>query len=268
MTDAAGDSSGAPGRSRDPRTEADLRFLRSQQHSVGIFLDLDGTLADIVARPELGRPLPEVPALLADLSSRFGLVAVVTGRPTAEARSLLGAAGRRVDVFGLYGLEARDRSAGDLGDVREGVRSIVARVPGSRVEDKGLSLAVHYRGSPRPDVAAVELANALIPLAERSGLVVLPGKMVLELAPAGTPGKGWVVAHACKDRHLRGCLYAGDDLADLDAFIALDALRADGMVTVKVAVASDGTPPALTDDADVVVDRPAGLVSFLRGAVA
>jgi trehalose 6-phosphate phosphatase len=151
--------------------------------------------------------------------------------------------------------------------VRDRVRSIVAAVPGSRLEDKGLSLAVHYRGAPRPDVAAIELANALVPLAERNRLALLPGKMVMELTPAGTPGKGWVVASACRDRHLRGCLYAGDDLADLDAFAALDALRADGMVTVKVAVASDETPSALTDVADLVVDRPAGLVAFLRGAL-
>ncbi len=59
-------------------------------------------------------------------------------------------------------------------------------------------------------------------------------------------------------------LYAGDDLADVRAFEALDRLAAGGDVTVKVAVHGSETPTELTDAADIVVDGPAGLVGLLR----
>jgi trehalose 6-phosphate phosphatase len=267
LTAAPGDHPGALGRFRNPRSPEDLRRLRSAPRSCGIFLDFDGTLADIVARPELAQPLPEVPALLAQLSSRYGLVAVVTGRPAPEARLLLAGAGPLVEVVGLYGLEARPGPTDDLAAVRGQVEAIVARVSGSRLEDKGMSLAVHYRGSSDPDRAAADLSEALVPLTSSGRLVILPGKMVLELVPAGTPGKGWVVARQYRERGLRGCLYAGDDLADLDAFAALETLRAEGAVTVRVAISSEEAPPALISSADVVVNRPAGLVALLSRAL-
>jgi trehalose 6-phosphate phosphatase len=66
-------------------------------------------------------------------------------------------------------------------------------------------------------------------------------------------------------RHaLAGCLYAGDDLPDLDAFAALDRMAGE-RVTVKVAVRTEETPGELIAAADVVVDRPAGLLRLLSG---
>lgn len=55
----------------------------------GVFLDLDGTLAPIVARPELSRVLPEIPSVLARLVGGLGVVAVVSGRPSHQVRELL-----------------------------------------------------------------------------------------------------------------------------------------------------------------------------------
>jgi trehalose 6-phosphate phosphatase len=87
--------------------------------------------------------------------------------------------------------------------------------------------------------------------------------MVLELAPAATPGKGAVILLEARARGLSGCFFAGDDRADLAAFTALDELRADGTVTVKVAVRSEETPHDLIDEADIVVERPSGLLDLL-----
>jgi trehalose 6-phosphate phosphatase len=87
--------------------------------------------------------------------------------------------------------------------------------------------------------------------------------MVLELAPADTPGKGSVILREARARNLAGCLFAGDDRADLAAFAALDELEADGTVTVKVAVKSEETPQELIDEADIVVERPSGLLELL-----
>ena len=105
-------------------------------------------------------------------------------------------------------------------------------------------------------------------IAEHRGLAVVRGKMVIELAPPDMPGKGSVVLREVRARSLSACLYAGDDLADLLAFEALDELRAEGVGTAKVAVRGPETPAALIEASDVVVDGPPGLVGLLRGLLA
>jgi trehalose 6-phosphate phosphatase len=77
--------------------------------------------------------------------------------------------------------------------------------------------------------------------------------------------KGGVVERIAGGSELQAVLYAGDDVADLDAFDAVDRLAAKGLATVKVAVRGDETPAGLLDAADVVVEGPAGLVALLRG---
>ncbi|HXF56892.1 MAG TPA: trehalose-phosphatase [Actinomycetota bacterium] len=228
----------------------------------GLFFDFDGTLAEIVPRPQLAQPHPRAAAALARLVPRYALVAVVSGRPTEEVRRLLGVPG--VEVVGLYGLGGRADRAALPAEVREAVAEAVAAVPGAWVEDKGPSLAVHFRGAPDPSVAERALRERLGDLAAARGLLLLPGKMVLELAPPDTPGKGAVVEEAARARGLTACLYAGDDLADLHAFAALDRLRARGLLTAKVAVRSPEAPDGLLEAADLTVEGQEGLAELLE----
>jgi trehalose 6-phosphate phosphatase len=94
-------------------------------------------------------------------------------------------------------------------------------------------------------------------------MVVVEGKMVLEVVPADHPMKGGAVERLAGEAGLEAVLYAGDDVADLDAFAALDRLRDAGLETVKVAVRGDETPAALVEAADVTVEGPPGLVGLL-----
>jgi trehalose 6-phosphate phosphatase len=241
--------------------EEDLleRFSRSRPR--GIFLDFDGTLSEIVARPDQALPSPRARSLLEELTGRNDLVAVVSGRRTEDVRALIGASG--VEVFGQYGID----DGGIEGVQAEAVRLALDRaagdVQGAWIEDKGASLAVHYRAAPDPAAAEGRLRPALQAIADDRGLLVLPGKMVLELAPADTPGKGAVILREARTRGLSGCLFAGDDRADVAGFAALDELRGGGMVTVKVAVRSEETPQDLVAQADIVVERPDGLLDLL-----
>jgi trehalose 6-phosphate phosphatase len=241
----------------DPRLER----LRAIHRRAGIFLDFDGTLSEIVPRPDLARPAEGVTSVLSSLGARYGLVAVVSGRPGPELRELLGTTAPT--VFGLYGLD----EGADVAALRESLPSVQAladSVAGAWVEDKGASLAVHYRAASDSAGAARELAGPAEELARRHGLRVIPGKMVLELTPGAVPGKGHVVLREVRQRGLAGCLYAGDDRADLAAFAALDALRKEGLATVKLAVRSEETPEELLEAADLAVERPRGLVDLLR----
>jgi trehalose 6-phosphate phosphatase len=235
------------------------RFSRARPN--GIFLDFDGTLSEIVARPDQARPIPGARPILAELPSRHDLVAVVSGRRTDEVRALIEAPG--LEVFGQYGIEESAGEGVQSPEVLSRVNEAAGEVPGVWVEDKGASLAVHYRAAADPVAAEGRLRPVLQAIAYARGLTILPGKMVLELAPADTPGKGSVILREARARNLAGCLFAGDDRADLAAFAALDELEADGTVTVKVAVQSEETPQELIDDADIVVARPTGLLELL-----
>ena len=200
--------------------------------------------------------------MLSALRQALPVVAIVSGRPREDVERLLAVDG--VEVFGLYGLEGRRADVEATRDALAVVEKAAADVEGAWVEDKGLSLAVHYRGAPDPDTAHRALSGRLERIALRRGLLLFPGKMVIELAPRATPGKGAVILREAGERGLAACLYAGDDEADVGAFAALDELARRGLTTVKVAVGSEEAPPGLIEAADVVVARPDDLVALLR----
>jgi trehalose 6-phosphate phosphatase len=200
--------------------------------------------------------------MLADLRDRVDLVAITSGRPTQQLRELIPVPG--LVLVGMYGLgenQGRDRILACMADVERAA----ALVPEAWVEDKGVSLAVHYRAAPDPGRARALLSAALAGIASSPGLTLLEGKMVVEVAAGEVPGKGAAIRRLARDHSLAGCLFAGDDQPDLDAFAALDGLAAAGLSTLKVAVRTEETPGELISDADLVVDRPEGLVRLLSG---
>ena len=247
-----------------------LEVLISRADSSGIFLDFDGTLSEIAEVPEAATAVSGTGEILERLARRFRLVAIVTGRRVAEVERRLDAR-EGVRFFGLYGLERGDEAhgAGDVSHDSRAVEAVLPRVlelasevPGSLVEPKGSNVAVHYRLSPDPEAARVRLLAELVPLASGVGMKLVEGKRVLELVPTLAPSKGDLVQREA--RGLDAVLYAGDDLADLEAFAAVDRLAGAGAHTLKVAVSSAETPQVLSDAADVTVDGPIGLLQLLE----
>jgi trehalose 6-phosphate phosphatase len=245
---------------RETDGDAALRAFTAPDRRCGVLLDFDGTLSPIVARPELAKIRDGARDALARLVDRVAIVAVISGRTPAELADLVGVPG--VVLAGLYGLgdEASNLPAG----VADQVAGVAATVPGTRVEPKGASIAVHFRGADDPDDARTRLGPALESIAVGSGLALIAGKKVWELVPGGRPLKDGAVERIVAEAELEAVLYAGDDVADLRAFEALDRLATDGVTTLKVAVHGPETPEALAGTADVVVDGPAGLVALLR----
>ncbi len=225
----------------------------------GIFLDFDGSLSAIVARPEDARPVEGARKALAALVGRYRVVAVISGRRSEEVAGLLDVPGLR--YFGLYGLQ--EAAPELMVVVAPRVQAAAAAVPQAWVEDKGASIAVHYRQAPDPRRARAMLFAALEEVASSAGLEVVEGKMVVELVPADRPRKGGAVERLVGENHLSAALFAGDDVADLDAFRALDGLAEKDLLAVKVAVRGEETPRELLDAADLEVDGPEGLVELL-----
>jgi trehalose 6-phosphate phosphatase len=231
--------------------------LAARAPRAGVFLDLDGTLAPIVARPELTRLLPEVRPTLARIVRRLDVVAVISGRPSGQVRDIVDVDG--VEIVGTHGLE--DERAMPA-EVFEEIEAAAASV-GAWVEPKGAAAAVHFRGLQDPEAAEAASAERLAVVAATHDLEILPGKRIVELTPAGRPRKGGAVERIALGRRLEGVLFAGDDVGDLDAFAALDRLRARTLWACGVAARGSETPPEVEVAADLVVDGPRGVAALL-----
>jgi trehalose 6-phosphate phosphatase len=190
-----------------------------------LFLDLDGTLVEIAEAPDqvvadeaLLRLLPEVAA------DAGGALALMTGRTIADADRILRGA---VDcIVGLHGAECRMRPGvmlhaanpdGAMEAVRATLHAAVA-VGGlnARIEDKGASVALHYRHAPASETEVCTAAHAL---AAAHGFVVVQGKMVCEILPAGR-SKGAALAELMRRAPFIGRrpVSVGDDVTDETAF--------------------------------------------------
>jgi trehalose 6-phosphate phosphatase len=229
-----------------------LARLREAPERAAVLLDVDGTLAPIVERPEDAAVPEETRILLRDLVARYALVAAITGRPSALGREMVGVDG--MEVVGSHGLELAEDADAWRGRLQE-FRGTVDWP----VEDKGLGLSYHYRTHEDPARARSELER-VAERARSAGLRARFGRMVLELLPPLDAHKGTAVQALLQTSGLTRALFAGDDTTDLDAFAAVEELE----VGVKVAVASDEAPPVLLARADLVVAGPAGLVELLR----
>jgi trehalose 6-phosphate phosphatase len=239
--------------------------LTAAPEETAVCCDFDGTLAAIVDDPALARPVDGAVDALTALTDRFGVVAVLSGRPVAFLRRHLP---DRLELRGLYGLEGVYGGVPADHPEARGWRDVVAAAveecrrrcpPGVLVEPKGLSLTLHYRTAPEAGAAVLAAAEAV---ARRTGLELRPARMSVELHPPVAVDKGTCLRELAAGRS--AACFVGDDAGDLTAFDALDDLASRGAATARVAVRSGESPPELLARADLVVDGPVGVVTLLR----
>ena len=229
-----------------------LQRLAAEPQRAAILLDVDGTLAPIVSRPENAAVPDETRRELARLASRYALVACVSGRPGEEVERLVGVPG--VALVGEHGLELAPEARGwadRMAAFASGVDWPAERKP--------LSVSFHFRRADDEAAARAYLTRVAV-AARTEGLVPRWGRMVLEVRPPVEADKGTAVAALVTRAAVARALYAGDDATDLDTFSGLDGLE----LGVRVAVDSPEAPPALLAAADVVVDGPRGMLGLLR----
>lgn len=183
--------------------------------------DFDGTLAPIVARPADARLSQAVSARLAALAERLP-VAVISGRALADLRQRLGFA--PTYLVGNHGAEDADdpgTTAGwqaALNPLREhlAARQVGLGAAGVTLEDKGLSLALHYRLAPAHGPALDAIRDALA--GRPPGFQVFGGKRVVNLAPADSPDKADALQALVARSGAGSALFAGDDINDEPVF--------------------------------------------------
>jgi trehalose 6-phosphate phosphatase len=261
-------------RPKTAQGQAGLDAIAADLAHALIASDFDGTLSPIVPDPADARAYPGTADALSRLAAVAGTVAIITGRPAADAVELGGLAG--VDgliVLGHYGAERWQDGRVTAAPAPEGIAAVRAALPGvlaaagvpagTRIEDKGTALAVHTRQAADPHGTLERLREPVARLAAEKGLAVEPGRLVLEIRPSGTD-KGAALRGLVRERDARSVLFCGDDLGDLAAFSAVRDLRADGVPGCAVASRSPESP-RVAEAADLVVDGPEGVVALLAG---
>lgn len=267
------DSPRASLRPPEPSTEAGRAALAALLADPGQALlvsDYDGTLAPVVTDPTRAFPQPGAIQALASMSGRLGGLVVLTGRPVRDV-VVLGALDRLrgLLVLGRYGAQRWSGGAvvdpeppPGLASARAALVQLVAAEPGAYLEDKGDAVAVHTRPAPEPSLALDRLRIGVEGVAAGTGLVVRPGRLVLELGAPG-PGKGEAVSGLVADRRPRVVLFIGDDAGDLPAFEALSRLRTAGVTSALLVASASAEEPRTAEAADLVLDGPPGVAAFL-----
>lgn len=227
-----------------------------------VFLDYDGVLTPIVARPEDAVWSEDMRRTVRELADRCS-VCIVTGRDRDVVQQLMG-----VDdlvVAGSHGFDIWSPTAGQIAhdvlddftglitEITDLLRTRLAELDGVTIEPKRASVAVHYRqAAPDTRERVTEIVDAV--LAENTDrLSVVPGKMVYELKPAVDWNKGRAVLHLMEVLGLTGDdvlpMYLGDDITDEDAFRALSGRG----VGILVASPTDPEMAGRRTDADFVL---------------
>ena len=226
--------------------------------------DFDGTLAPIVADPADSRPVAGSIEVLVRLAQAGCRVCVITGRPADQAAELGGL--DRVPglvVLGHYGGQrwshgvlTESTPVPGLTHARRRLVEVIGDAP-IRLEDKGLSVAVHTREALNPAAALAALQPAVEAIARESGLQLEAGRYVLELRAPGTDKGAALTAYAAEIK-AHAVLFIGDDLGDLPAFAAAQSMP----TGLAVAVAS-AEVPQISMAASLSVDGPVGVVALL-----
>ena len=204
-----------------------------------LFLDFDGSIVELADSPDAVQVNHALLLLLERLQICFGeAVAIVSGRPIAQLDNLL--APHRFSVAGLHGLERRRHDGSyapapkadhHLRDIAKLLQKFAAKHPGVLVEDKGATIALHFRQAPQFDQACREIMQDLV-AGHDDGLAILAGKMVYEVKPASAD-KGSAVALFMAEPPFaeRIPVFCGDDVTDEPAFVVANRL---GGVSIRV----------------------------------
>lgn len=231
-----------------------------------LITDIDGTISEVAPTPEEAVVLPEARAALDRLRHSLALVAVVTGRAARAGSAMLDLPG--LLVIGNHGLEqmrgdstwehpgaiaAAGEIAMAIDEIQEGMDHL-ARGTGIIYENKRLSATIHYRLAPDHGAAYAALLQIATETGKRRGLKITEGRFIIELRPPVVINKGTAITNLIREHRLRGMVFLGDDVTDIDGFRAVRAARDAGMIAgVRIGVLADETPMGVVDESDATI---------------
>ena len=240
-----------------------------------VLLDVDGTLAPIAPRPDEATVPESTRRILDRLAALPGVhLGYITGRGATDARRLVG--DTRAWIVGNHGLELVDPDGSvtidPLGEpwrpaIRRAYETLRRELSGVRnaiVEDKTLTLSIHYRLVDRAEVPALE--ECVRAVGEREGLRITEGREIREVRPPVAVNKGTAVLALARrldaDAPHASRIFDGDDVTDEDAMRALRAAHPD---SVTIRVHGSGNSTTFAEFAVGGTEELAGWLAMLAG---
>jgi len=200
---------------------------------LGLVVDMDGTISYITETPEAAVVTPRNRDLLGNFVLILPLVAAISGREVHDLHKKIAIEG--MTYIGNHGLDwqgsnGMDEDAYHAEAYRPSVQEAIEEIEphltvGMWVENKGTTASVHYRMTPKPDIAGETLAPLVKDVAEKHGLLTHPGHRLFELRPPINVNKGTALRKLVEKFHLEAVIYIGDDITDLDALKVAHDMR-------------------------------------------
>jgi trehalose 6-phosphate phosphatase len=251
----------------------DIRPLRQvlTKRDLGIFSDIDGTLAPIVDRPEDARVSPRCRALLSDLMSEGVGIVLITGRTLEMAQRMTNLQGV---VFGAnhgmtIAIDGREEVLDAVREYESRAREVYEQTShimggGVFVEVTGPNLAYHYRMANDERESRETIVETIGSAPAARGFQMREGRKVIELRPALEINKGTALGQLADRLKAEAILCLGDDATDIDMFTATADLRNRGLDCATVAVSSEEAAPEVMANADYYVEGVPGVEWLLE----
>lgn len=255
-------------------TDTLAQLVRTER--LGLFSDLDGTLAPIATTPKAAQLSPQARQLLEDLHSELPFVALISGRRAASLAAKVGLPS--LTYVGNHGLERWENgqtvvlpeAQAYLPQIQAAKKELQSlEQDGAFVEDKQVTLSVHYRQTPQPEDFARQHKVRIAELVAEHGLVLFMGKMVFEVRPPIEMDKGVAFRNLVEQQHLQAALFLGDDISDLNALRMARRLREENICAAwGVGVQSLDAPEDLAATADFLAAGVADVEELLAWLLA
>lgn len=251
-----------------------------RQRPLGLAFDIDGTLSPIAPTPAEARLYPGIAQSLRQASEKVE-VAVITGRSVSSGSAMVSVEG--LTYIGAHGLEQSNGLPSATNSVQllpealpyaEASRQLMDLIeremggqPGILLERKSVGGAIHYRLSPTPEQARQRILAILGEPARQTHMRLSEGKMLIEVRAPVQATKGDGLRRFVTAKQLRGIVFAGDDLTDLDAIYEIERMRTEGLAAYAIVVQHADTPSALLEHADYVVQGVEEMAESLQAIV-
>ena len=245
---------------------------KMKQDHWGLFCDIDGTISDIVPRPDAAKVRPLIRKALEAIRPHLAVTAIVTGRQVSEAIEMVGLEG--ITYFGTYGLEKWYQGLltvpEEASQYKERLKKISNDIatnlstPEIIIQEKPLGLSLHYRQAKDP----IHIRNQILSVIKSTGasdwMKIFEGRMVVELALPVEIDKGTCLTWLVDEQNLTGLIVIGDDISDISMFEASHGFQTSlGTHTFNIGVIEKETPSEVINKVRYKLDGVDEVEAFL-----
>jgi trehalose 6-phosphate phosphatase len=238
-----------------------------------IITDIDGTISEIVPKPDQASVTAERKEILKMLGGKFKLLAFITGRTIDNARQMIKLEGAL--YVGNHGMEYQKNNQTivdpktaiyqtEFKEIENELQCLL-KISGILLENKKTSLTIHYRLTKNPKKARSTILNRIKDLNLSNNLITMEGRKIIEIKPQTGNNKGTIINKIVDEYQINQLIYCGDDKTDSDAFQAIKSLNeVNSFQGISVVVLSAETPDNLLENADYYVNNIEELFKFFK----